>query len=98
MSNVPPAATVILPPTSMNSASVFADRLYFNIPFTVVVLAVAVLVSTVTVVPAAITTALQDVGTIPESHVLVLDQLPVWIEVKVLQPSGCHFIRPAVSF
>ncbi len=69
MSSVPPAFTVILPPTKVR-AEVTA-RLYRRVPLMVVVLATAEGLSNVTVVPAAITTGLQLPGTVPTSQVLV---------------------------
>src|SRR5438067_85306 len=82
MSNVPPALTYMLPPTRVRVLE--ATRLKVNVPLIVVVLAVSaigpaavavVLLSTVTVVPAAITTGLQDVGR-PLSQVLATLHAP----------------------
>ncbi len=74
MSNRPPALTLMLPLTIMNSLSPVREK--DRVPLIVVVLAVAVLVSTVTVVPAAIVTVLQETGTKPRFQVEGLDQLP----------------------
>ena len=57
MSKVPPALTVMFPPT--NVIVLVAVRLNWSVPLMVVVLATALLASIVTVVPAAITTGLQ---------------------------------------
>ena len=50
----------------------------------------AVLMSIVTVVPAPTVTGLQEVGTMPESQIPGLDQLPVAVEVNRLHPLGPH--------
>ena len=80
---VPPALTVMLPPTRV--IVLLVVRLKDNVPLTVVVEALAVEMSTVTVVPAPITTALQEVGTSPGSQVQGDDQLPFVMDVIVPQ-------------
>src|SRR5690348_4509362 len=92
---MPPAFTVILPPTSVRVDE--TTRLKLSDPLTVIVLAVAVLMSTVTVVPVAISTGLQEVGIWPRSQVLGDDQGPFIVEVTVLQPTAPQVIRLAVS-
>src|SRR5258706_3451323 len=73
ISSVPPAATVRFPPTSVKVLEL--TRLARKVPLIVVVLAVALEMSSVTVVPPAITTGLAAVGTTQESQVDVSDQL-----------------------
>src|ERR1019366_6404442 len=80
-SSVPPAFTLRLPPTRVNVLEF--TRLARRVPLIVVVEAVALEMSSVTVVPPAITTGLQLVGTIPESQVLVRLQELLAIEVNV---------------
>src|SRR5882724_9594115 len=81
--SVPPAATVILPCT--NVKLLLATVLNWRVPLTVVVLAVAVFISSVTVCPDLTKTALQLVGINPVFHVPELDQLPVWALVTSWQ-------------
>src|SRR5688500_4340914 len=75
----------------------FATVLNCNVPETVVVLAVAVVMSTVTVVPPAISTGLQAVGTTPESHVEGNDQAVLATLVNSEQPTAPQSILLLVS-
>src|SRR5438445_349297 len=72
--SVPPAATVTLPCTTVKE--LLATVLNCRRPLIVVVLAVAVLMSIVTVLPATIVAALQVVGTAFPTQVAVFDQFP----------------------
>ena len=84
MSSVPPAFTLIEPPTIVNSLSpLLANE---SCPLIVVELAVAVGISSVTVVPATMFTALQALGTKPPSQTVGSDQAPVLTLESVEQP------------
>src|SRR6266568_5461494 len=75
--NVPPAPTVRLPPTSVRVD--VATRLAVSVPLIVVVLALSgAEPSKVTVVPAAMVTAVQEEGITSRSQVAVSSQLPFW--------------------
>src|SRR5882724_9915693 len=75
MSKVPPAFTLISAPTIVQVLEV--DRLYINVPVMTAALLMAVFVSSVTVVPPAMVTGAQLLGTTPQSHVETLDQFPL---------------------
>src|SRR3989338_6877297 len=74
ISKVPPEATVMLPTTKVKLLPV--TRLKESVPLTVVVEAVAVAMSTVTICPGLIVTALQYVGTEAGDQVLPIDHNP----------------------
>src|SRR5690348_8632525 len=95
ISSVPPAATVMFPPTSVNVLD--TRRLKDKVPLIVVVLAVALDRSTVTVSPARMTTGLQLVGTNPLSHVPALPHPPLPDDVIVEHPTGAQLILFEVS-
>src|SRR5262245_46199608 len=89
MSSVPPALTLTFPPTMVSVLP--TTLLNVKMPFTVVVEAVAEEISSVTVCPLAINTALQEVGAPhPRSHVLAklqeLDAIDVNDEQKTDSP------------
>jgi hypothetical protein len=86
----------MLPPTIVNV--LLATRLKESVPFTVVVLAIAVEMSTVTVVPAAITTGVQLEGTTPTSQVSgALQELEAML-VIVLQKTPPQLISAVAGF
>ena len=80
---VPAAFTVTFPPTIVRL--LVLTVLNCKVPLMVVVLAVAVLMSRVTVLPEATVTALQLVGTKPVFQVAAFDQFPVTMLVTVWQ-------------
>src|SRR5688572_31293638 len=66
-------------------------------PASVVVLAVALEISSVTVVLGEIVTALQALGTIPESQVLATDHRPLFTDLKAEHPIGAQLTVLLVS-
>ena len=74
IARVPPAFTDILPPTTVKE--LFTVELNLSVPLIVVVLAVALDMSTVTVAPERIVRVLQATGTMAGLHVEGEPQLP----------------------